>query len=310
MIDESSVCPWALSRLDVDLRCRIGRRLEKYMINIRILSEEHLPFAIRLTDTMSWNLTEEDFRFMIDLEPDGCFIALVDGEPVGLATTIAFGEIGWIGNVIVEKNYRNQGVGSRLVKHGVNYLMGRAVKTVAIYAYENAVPFYRRLGFKSDLDFIVLEGEGVSKQSARSTRRAEDRDLSSILALDSLCFGGSRERLLKQWFSGNANLCYVGYKAERLSGFVFARRYDEMVEVGPLVCAPDSVDVADDLLCTVLGQLEGLEIHLCVSEKAEDVLSVLKGLDFAERFRVVRMFRGRAFAEKGYLPVAESLERG
>jgi hypothetical protein len=91
---------------------------------------------------------------------------------------------------------------------------------------------------------------------------------------------------------------------------VFARRYPEMVEVGPLVCAPDSVDVADDLLHTVLGQLEGLEIHLCVTEKAEEVLSVLKRLDFAERFRVARMFWGRAFMEKGYLLVAESLERG
>ena len=280
------------------------------MIDIRILSEEDLPFAIRLTDTMGWNLSEEDFRFMIDLEPSGCFIALVNGEPVGLATAIAFGEVGWIGNVIVEKNYRNHGVGSRLVGHAVNYLDGRSVKTVGIYAYEHAVPFYRRLGFSSDSDFIVLEGKGISRQSASSTRRAEERDLSSILALDSFCFGGSRERLLRRWFSGNSNLSCVAYGDDRLSGFVFARRYPEMVEVGPLVCAPDSVDVADDLLHTVLGQLEGLEIHLCVTEKAEEVLSVLKRLDFAERFRVARMFWGRAFMEKGYLLVAESLERG
>ncbi len=279
-------------------------------INIRVLSERDFPFAIRLTDTMGWDLTEEDFKFAIDLEPGGCFIALVDGERVGIAMTIAFGEVGWIGNVIVESSYRNQGIGSRLVEHEVNYLRSRSVKTVGLYAYKHAVPLYKRLGFRSDSDFIVLEGEGTSKRRVGPTRRAEDGDLSSILALDSLCFGGSREKLLRRWFSGEANLCYVAYEDDRLSGFVFARKYPEMAEVGPLVCGPGSVGVADDLLYTILGRLGGLKVHICVAEKAEGVLSVLKELGFAERFRVVRMFWGGGFAEKGYLLAAESLERG
>jgi hypothetical protein len=77
-----------------------------------------------------------------------------------------------------------------------------------------------------------------------------------------------------------------------------------------LVCGPSSAGVADDLLYAVLGQLRDLEVHICVAEKARNVLSVLKRLGFVERFRVVRMFLGENFVEKGFLVAAESLERG
>ena len=131
------------------------------MFRIRVLSEKDFPFAIRLTDTMDWGLAEEDFRFMMDLEPSGCFVAIEDGKAVGLATTINFGQVGWIGNVIIEKDRRNRGIGSLLVEHAMNYLKQRKTETIGLYAYLRAVPLYSRLGFRTDTNLVVLEGQSV-----------------------------------------------------------------------------------------------------------------------------------------------------
>ncbi|MDH5702305.1 MAG: hypothetical protein OEZ12_06000, partial [Candidatus Bathyarchaeota archaeon] len=62
------------------------------------MSFEDLKFAVQITDQMSWNFVEEDFKFMMELEPEGCFVLLYDSERVGIATAVCFGKIGWFGN--------------------------------------------------------------------------------------------------------------------------------------------------------------------------------------------------------------------
>jgi ribosomal protein S18 acetylase RimI-like enzyme len=170
---------------------------------------------------MDWGLAEEDFRFMMDLEPSGCFVAMEDGKAVGLVTTINFGQVGWIGNVIIEKDRRNRGIGSLLVEHAMNYLKQRKTETIGLYAYLRAVPLYSRLGFRTDTNFVVLEGQSVSKPARRNVREAEEKDLAGILNLDSYCFGGVRKRLIERIFSNKMNLCYVGCRGDELLGMRF-----------------------------------------------------------------------------------------
>ncbi len=280
------------------------------MLRIRILSEKDFPFAIRLTDTMDWGFAEEDFRFMMDLEPNGFFVAMEDGKAVGLATTINFGQVGWIGNVIIEKDRRNKGIGSLLVEHAMNYLKERRTRAVGLYSYLRAVPLYRRLGFKSDVNFVVLKGQSMSKPAGRDVRKAEEKDLTGIFDLDFCCFGGSRKRLLERIVSNKKNLCYVGCKGAELLGFLVAKRYSELAEIGPMVCRREYEKLPTDLLYAILGDLTGLEVQICVAKNAEKLLSTLKNLGFNERFQVVRMFYGETVSDNGCLVAAESLERG
>lgn len=280
------------------------------MFRVRVLSEKDFPFAISLTDTMGWGLAEEDFRFMLDLEPNGCFVVMEDGKAVGIATTINFGQVGWVGNVIIEKDRRNRGIGSLLVEHALDYLKERKTEIIGLYAYLRAVPLYSRLGFRSDTNFVVLEGQAVSKPARGNVRAAEDKDLAGILNLDSCCFGGVRRRLLERIFSNKMNLCYVGCSGDELLGFVFAKRYSELAEVGPLVCRREFEKLPIDLLYAILGDLSDLKVRICVAEDAERVFSTLRGLGFNELFKVVRMFYGGTVSDNGCLVAAESLERG
>jgi len=279
------------------------------MFSVRNISVEDFTFAVNLTDTMDWNLAEDDFEFMTELEPDGCFIVLDDSERIGLATTISFGRVGWLGNVIVSENHRERGAGSLLVRHCIEYLTKKRVETIGLYSYIERTPFYRRLGFEYESEFIVLKGKGFSAPTKTSLKRARKEDLQEIVNLDHLCFGTSRMKLLKPILLKPNNLCYMHVEDGRLLGFVVGKVYDRAAEVGPLVCQQGRSDIAIGLLTTVLNKLEGLKVSMCIPERESTILDTLMRFGFSQAFRVARMFYGRPVV-KDCIYIAESLERG
>ena len=132
------------------------------------MTREDYRFAVELTDSMNWNMVESDFEFMMELEKDGCFVAYDDSDRVGISTTITYGKIGWIGNVIVSEKRRKKGFGSLLVEHCLQYLMNQGAESIGLYAYTNRIRFYEKLGFKRNLDFIVLEGKVMGKPHTKT----------------------------------------------------------------------------------------------------------------------------------------------
>jgi len=273
------------------------------------MSYEDFTFAVRLTDTINWDLVEEDFEFMIGLEPDGCFVLLDDSERMGLATTISFGKVGWLGNVIVSENYRGRGVGSMLVKHSLKYLTNKHVETVGLYSYIDKVPLYRRLGFEYNSTFILLKGKGSSSPTRLHLREAEKDDIQGIIDLDSFCFGASRRKLLEPLLLDSTNLCYVSIENGYVSGFVVAKVYEGVAEVGPLVCQQGCNEVAIDLLQTTINRLVDCEISICIPEKESVIINTLMRKRFDKAFYVAKMYYGEHI-DNDYIYVAESLERG
>ena len=77
------------------------------MFHAEKMRPEDFSFAVQLANTMDWNMAESDLEFMTKLEPDGCFVLLHGDEPVGMATCISYGKIGWFGNLAVKP--RNTG---------------------------------------------------------------------------------------------------------------------------------------------------------------------------------------------------------
>ncbi len=86
---------------------------------------EDFLFATELANTMNWNMSPEDFQFNSMLEPDGCLVLFEDSKPLGIATCISFGKIGWFGNLIVKEEVRHKGAGSFLVKHAIVLFAGQ-----------------------------------------------------------------------------------------------------------------------------------------------------------------------------------------
>lgn len=278
------------------------------MFHIEPLSPSYFDFAVQLASTMDWKMTSEDFTFMASLEPDGSFLLLEDSNPIGIATAISYGKLGWFGNLVVDPQWRKKGAGSMLVKHAINYLHTNGVETIGLYAYTHLTSFYNRLGFVADQDFVLLHADRIAPVEFAGVHRITKENFPRIAQFDSQFFGGDRSRLLKSIiFEGN-----VGYYASErghIASYVAATIYPSMAWIGPLICQPSRYDVAGKLIASALAKATDKNVY-AVAPKADSVLlDMLASIGFKEEFTVTRMFLGK-FEAKNCIYLAESLERG
>jgi len=131
---------------------------------------DDLRLGLRLTRQAGWNQTESDWLRFINLEPSVCFVAELDGRPVETTTPCVFGGEAWVAMVLVDVNARGRGVGTELVRHSVNYLEQREVRTVHLDATYLGQGIYGKLAFK--LEYELTWFEGVAPRGIWGTRRA------------------------------------------------------------------------------------------------------------------------------------------
>jgi GNAT superfamily N-acetyltransferase len=281
------------------------------MFQVRKMEPKDFPFAIDLANTMNWNMTTADFVFNSKLEPNGCFILQENSERLGIATCISYGKIGWFGNLVVKEAYRKKGAGTALLNHAIEYLKGLGAKTVGLYAYQNLIDFYGKLGFKRDADFIVLEADEVSNLPRSDTKLnvLKQNDLSRVISFDEECFGASRKKALKLILQNPKNLSYLATEENQTLGYITAKIYEESAEIGPLACKPKRNETALKLLNAILTKVEGLEAYMYLPAAQTELLEAALQTGFKEEFRLSRMFLG-SVVPQDCLYIAESLERG
>ena len=279
------------------------------MFHVEKMEDDDVPFAVQLSNTMNWNMTLADFKFMMKLEPDGCFVLFHNQLRLGIATSISFGKAGWFGNLVVKEEARRKGAGKLLTKHAVNYLKKNGVKTVGLFAYPHLVNFYKSVGFTSDIDFTVLKGKATVSQPQEMLTQATKRDVSEIIAFDRQRFGADRRKLLEPILLAPSNLCYISTEKGSINGYIVAKVSGKTAEVGPLICSANREDEALLLLEAILSRLNGVEIFIYIPKKEAELLNMLTTAGLKEDFDVIRMFLGSTFS-KNCICTAESLERG
>jgi predicted N-acetyltransferase YhbS len=278
------------------------------MFTVKPMSQGDFGFATKLANTMGWNMAIEDFKFNRELEPEGCVVAFHGRERVGVATSISFGKVGWFGNLIVKEKYRKQGVGRLLVRHAINYLQAKGVKTIGIYAYPYLKEFYGALGFKPDEDFSVLHAQNLAASASKDLPTIGMEQIEDVEQFDSRCFGANRKKVLEPIILQKGNLSYLVKEDSVVIGYVAATIYETMTSLGPMVCKEND-DVATRLLKAVLGKLNGKNVYAVMPKKQERLMNIVLSAGFQEAFSMSRMFLGKAVS-KNCIYMAESLERG
>ncbi len=279
------------------------------MFHVESMRPQDYQFATELANTMNWNMAPQDFEYNHMLEPDGCLMLWNNSEPIGIATCIGYGKVGWFGNLIINPQNRKQSAGGFLLKHAIGYLHDRGVEAIGLYAYPHLVGFYGKFGFKADMDFTYLKSENLPSIKAEQLPRIRKQDLPAIASFDHECFGGDRTRLLQSIFFSEGNLGYFATEEGKIIGYASANVYEGMAEVAPLVCNVNHPDVALKLLNAVLAPLAGSEVYACLPRQNSPLHDALTRLGFKEEFYVTRMHFGTPVA-KNCIYVAESLERG
>ncbi len=79
--------------------------------------------GLSLCRASGWNQLEADWRCFLEFSPQGCRVALADGEVVGTVATLNFEQrFGWISMLLVDPRWRSHGIGSRLLEEACQVL--------------------------------------------------------------------------------------------------------------------------------------------------------------------------------------------
>ncbi|MCL1966186.1 MAG: GNAT family N-acetyltransferase [Candidatus Bathyarchaeota archaeon] len=290
------------------------------MFQVKVMSTRDYEFAVSLANTMDWNMAVTDFESNHFLEPNGCLVLFNGVIPVGIATCVSFGEVGWFGNFVVKPEYRRQGAGRLLLEYAVNYLRSRGVQTIGLYAYPHLEGYYSKFGFKiddnaADVSLNVMNNSNVqaipccSSSLFKVEQFGAHFDFSLLACFDSEFFGADRSRLLKSLLQEKSSLCYVAFVGNDMVGYVISKDHGRIVEVGPLVCRPDLSGVAFELLGVMFQRLVGRSVVLYLSPNQVVLEAFLLRVGFRKSFSLSRMFLGGSRLQDGVCLV-ESLERG
>src|SRR5262245_36402600 len=115
-------------------------------IHIRLMTDADLVFADQVRALAGWNQTLDDWRLLLEWEPEGCFVAELDGQPAGTATTTCYGvDLAWIGMVLVHPDQRRHGVGQALLNHCLAFLRERRVSSIKLDATPTGKTLYDQL---------------------------------------------------------------------------------------------------------------------------------------------------------------------
>ena len=258
--------------------------------DIRLLLDSDLPAALRLKELAQWNQTEDDWKRLLRLEPNGCFCATSNGAVVGTATTTIYGrELAWIGMVLVDPEHRRKGIATRLMEAAMNYLAGAGVATVKLDATPAGKPVYQRLDFSEECLVERWAGTGL-KTSSSSASPAVSRQR-EMLSLDQEAFGTDRARLLKMLMNESWIEPRQTNDGDATTGFAMARPGTVANYVGPVIAR--DADVARNLLDEMLGQLMGQPVYIDLNTDFVHGRQILSERGFTKQRDLIRMSYGK-----------------
>jgi ribosomal protein S18 acetylase RimI-like enzyme len=234
---------------------------EEIHLKIRSLRESDLPAVMRLKELARWNQTEKDWRRLLRLEPQGCFVACRQARVVATITTTTYGHVlAWIGMVIVDPEFRRRGIASVLMRTALDYLQQVGIATVKLDATPDGRFVYEELGFGRES--LIERWEGIARPVEKRRCASLDEEMwSEMLDLDGRAFGADRSRLLDSLVKDScARPLVLSAPDGRLQGYALARAGSRASYLGPLVAIDEQAFEA--LLDGMLGQLLGQKVYM------------------------------------------------
>ncbi|MBN2591906.1 MAG: GNAT family N-acetyltransferase [Sedimentisphaerales bacterium] len=277
------------------------------MIEIRQMRTGDLRLGLRLSRQAGWNQTESDWLRFMSMEPEGCFVAEFNGCPVGTTATCIFDKIAWIAMVLVDKESRGQGVGTKLLKHSLNYLDGLKIKTVRLDATDLGRPIYEKLGFVPEYELARFEGiaqpckkeppGGSLKRSlgmvipAPSPKPAALRmpPFADMIEFDRQITGTNRAKMLGRLFNEFPRNIRILTDGDKIEGFITMRPGANAVQVGPCTA---TINAGSALLSDALNRCAGKAVFIDMPTGNVHAVKIGESSGLKIQRRFMRMCRG------------------
>jgi GNAT superfamily N-acetyltransferase len=264
-------------------------------IHIRTMTIDDIALGLRLSRQAGWNQTEADWLRLMYFEPEGCFVAELDGSAVGTTTTCVLDHSAWIAMVLVDENHRRKGIGTHLLRHALDHLDSRQVSTIRLDATESGRPVYETLGFIPEYDLARYQGIAPSYPALLTVADATSDAYPDIIEFDKVITGTNREKMLIRLLEEFPHGLRTFRRKGKIEGYVIIRPGANAVQIGPCIA---SSDAGPALLRDALNRSAGKYVFIDIPYDNAGAVKIAEssGLEIQRCF--TRMYRGERVDDK------------
>jgi len=150
-----------------------------------------------------WPDIIDAFRFYCNNDYCNPIKVSVDEKIVGIGSSIKFDKSAWLAHIIVNNDFRNQGIGFNIVDLLQNDIMEKGIDTSLLIATELGEPVYKKAGFRkvSDYRYFKKEKDLIKKEFSKNIQPYKSDFYKDLILLDNYVSGEKRERLLKNYLN-------------------------------------------------------------------------------------------------------------
>ncbi len=260
-------------------------------ISIRQMRDEDVSVAMELKNAEGWNQLEADWRFFLSQNPELCFVACNGAKVVGTVTAITYGnDVAWIGMMLVNRDFRRQGIGNLLMKVVLEKL--ESCTSVKLDASTLGTPVYRKFGFVEELELWRMIADklvNTEKPSSDSmVGRLQPGDTDAVIEFDTQAFGVSRPELIRFLVMDRTESWWVAKRGNQVVGVLGSKRGSLYYHVGPIYA--ENQDIARDLVNAAAKELTGNSVIMDIHAKKEDFRVWIRNLGFNAQRHFNRMY--------------------
>lgn len=262
-------------------------------ISLRPMSQADIPFADQLRSINGWNQTLDDWRRLLDLQPDGCFLGCYNQEPVATLTTTCYQhDLAWIGMVLTHPDFRRRGIAGKLMAHALEFLQEKGIACIKLDATPQGKPLYERLGFLDEYGLKRWKREGwnaVPFESGRMVSRPiRESDWDTLIPLDTKAFGVSRRNLLRALYGQSDRSLLILDASGSTVGFGMIRRGMVADYLGPLVSR--SFEFIPCLISALTAGKPGRAIFWDIPDSQQQATDYARCLGMEPQRELTRMY--------------------
>jgi ribosomal protein S18 acetylase RimI-like enzyme len=158
---------------------------------------DDIAVFLKMAAAENWVAEPWEFAFLLSVFPEGCFCMRdSDGKGIAFVTSMRHEKSGWIGNLVVAKEFRGKGIGDALFRKALEALDAAGVGTFWLTASHSGKSLYEKYGFNRRDTVVRWSGNGHQRHMGhtRQTERADSQ--TSVSSIDCQVWGDRRESLL------------------------------------------------------------------------------------------------------------------
>jgi len=265
-------------------------------LSIRTARVEDIDFMVDLYIeaygyTGPRDILREIFEICLNVSPQGCLLALLGDDVVGMGCVFIYGHVAWIGCMAVKPEYQCRGIGSTILRNLLEIALSHGSRTIRLDSTSAGYNLYRKFGFIEEYYTISYEISKYEPSVDTSKVQVLNYLPQEVIHKDTEIFGADRTKVLETYVNRGAkvllyNNSYALVYRHRVGPLIASNTEDALVllskayELGARIL---TIPSANTRAIQLIDKLQARQLYKCIrmrygpptNEKIDHIFAIL-----------------------------------